>query len=96
MSDERPDELDISRRRAVAMRYDMARDQAPRMIAKGRGKIAERIIELARENNIHVQEDPDLVGLLSQLEVDMEIPEELYRAVAEVLAFVYRVNKRIG
>ena len=81
-------------RKAVALRYNTAHDGAPRVVAKGQRIVAERIIALAREHNIHIHEDPDLVGLLSQLELFAEIPEELYAAVAEVLAFVYRINNR--
>jgi FlhB-like protein len=83
-------------RKAVALRYDAARDQAPKVIAKGDRLLAEQIIELAQEHGIVVQEDPDLVGLLAKLDVDAEIPESLYAAVAEVLAFVYRLNNRLG
>lgn len=89
------DDPEMYRRRAVALRYDEERDRAPKVIAKGKGLLAEQIIQLAREHRITVQEDPDLVAALSVLEVNTEIPEELYRAVAEVLAFVYRVNQRM-
>lgn len=89
------DDPQLHKRRAVALRYNEEQDRAPKMIAKGRGLLAEKIIELARKNRIHVQEDPDLVAVLSTLDVDAEIPEQLYRAVAEVLAFVYRVNQRM-
>jgi len=82
--------------KAVAIRYKIDEDMAPRVIAKGQGRIAERILEIAREEGIHVQEDPDLLGLLSKLDLGSPIPEELYRAVAEVLAFVYRLNKGYG
>jgi flagellar biosynthesis protein len=83
------------RRKAVALRYHEKQDAAPRVVAKGAGHLAERIIALAREHGIHVQDDPDLVAVLSKLDVDMQIPEELYRAVAEVLAFVYRLERRM-
>jgi flagellar biosynthesis protein len=85
------DEL-VKRRKAVALRYDTDRDDAPKVVAKGSGYIAERIVALAAEHELPVHEDPDLVGLLSKLEVDTEIPPNLYKAVAEVLAFVYRLN----
>jgi len=81
------------RRKAVALRYNEAKEAAPRVIAKGAGLIAERILEIARENGVQTYEDPDLVAILSKLDINTQIPEELYRAVAEVLAFVYRVNK---
>ena len=82
-----------NRQKAVAVRYKAGEDTAPRVIAKGQGRLAERILEIAREEGIHVQEDPDLVALLAKLELDSPIPEELYKAVAEVLAFVYRLNR---
>jgi type III secretion system FlhB-like substrate exporter len=58
--------------------------------------LADRIIEIARENGVYIHEDPDLAAVLSRLDVDTEIPEELYRAVAEILAFVYRLNQRMA
>ncbi|HOE67298.1 MAG TPA: EscU/YscU/HrcU family type III secretion system export apparatus switch protein [Candidatus Hydrogenedentes bacterium] len=82
------------RRKAVALRYDRRKDQAPRVIAKGTGLLAERIIALAREHGVRVHEDPELVALLSKLDISVEIPEDLYRAVAEVLAFLYRLDRR--
>jgi len=84
---------DRARRKAVALRYDAAKEQAPRVVAMGTGHIAERILELARANGVAVHEDADLLQTLAALDVGMEIPEPLYRAVSEVLAFVYRVNK---
>jgi flagellar biosynthesis protein len=85
-----------SRRRAVALRYDQDREQAPRVVAKGERLLAERIIEEANDAGVPIHEDPDLVALLTKLDLDTEIPEELYRAVAEVLAFVYRLNKKFS
>jgi len=84
-----------ARQKAVALRYDADDEAAPRVIAKGAGLTAERIIEVAREHNIHVHNDPDLVNVLSKLDVETVIPEGLYVAVAEVLAFVYRLNERM-
>jgi FlhB-like protein len=83
------------RQKAVALRYDAQRDAAPRIVAKGAGLLAERIIEIAREHGVHIQHDPDLVGLLAKIDVNASIPEDLYRAVAEVLAFVYRLNQGV-
>ncbi len=83
-------------KRVVALRYDASSSEAPRVIAKGQRLIAERILELAREHNIHVHEDPVLVGLLAKIDVNSEIPPDLYKAVAEVLSFVYRLNKRLS
>ncbi len=84
------------RRKAIGLRYDQEKEQAPRVVAKGAGLLAERIIEIAHEHGLHVYEDPDLVAVLSKLDVNTEIPGELYRAVAEILAFVYRLNKRLA
>jgi flagellar biosynthesis protein len=79
---------------AAALKYDQEKDKAPKITAKGKGLIAEKIIELARENGIPIKEDPSLVQILCKLDIDEEIPVELYRAVAELLAFVYSVNER--
>lgn len=84
-------------KRAVALKYEMFKDVAPRVVAKGERLLAEKIIALAKEHGVYVYEDPDLVVLLSKIEVGVEIPERLYRAVAEVLSFVYTLNgKMIG
>ena len=83
-----------TQRAAVALKYDAATDNAPRMIAKGRGLVAEKIMALAREQGIPMREDPDLVQLLTQIDLAQEIPPTLYKVVAEVLAFVYRLNQR--
>lgn len=83
------------KKRAIAVRYQSDIDPAPKVIAKGQGALADRILAIAAAEGIHIQEDPDLVTLLAKLEVDDTIPEELYRAVAEVLAFVYRLNRKL-
>jgi flagellar biosynthesis protein len=82
-----------ARRRAAALHYDPDRDRAPRLVARGDGHVAERILELAREHGIPVHEDAALVDLLSRLDLDTEIPPELYRVVAEIVAFVYRLQR---
>ncbi len=74
----------------VALRYDG--DSAPRVIAKGKGHIAEEIQDIAREHDIPLYEDPELVRLLSQLELGDEIPQSLYLAVAEIIAFAYHIS----
>ena len=79
---------------AAAIRYDAARDDAPRLTAKGKGHVAERIIELARQHDIPVRSDKALIQILSQLDIDRHIPPELYKAVAEILAFVYSANEK--
>ncbi len=90
-----PDANERLVRKAVALHYDAAGDGAPRVLAKGDRLLAERIIEVAKQNDIPIHEDPDLVAILSVLDVNREIPESLYRAVAEVLAFVYSVNQQV-
>jgi flagellar biosynthesis protein len=79
---------------AAALEYDAKCDTAPRVVARGRAAIAEKIIALARKHNIPVRSDPGLAQLLSRLEIDEQIPIEIYRAVAEILAFVYQANSR--
>jgi len=79
---------------AAALKYDSEKDAAPKVIAKGRGSIAEKIIELAKKNNIPLKSDPGLVQILSKLDIDEQIPVELYKAVAEILAFVYSANNQ--
>ncbi len=81
-------------KKAVALKYEPIKDNAPRVTAKGVGLVAERIIELAGKEGIPIQEDPDLVGALVQLDFQEEVPPELYKAVAEILAFVYRLNRQ--
>lgn len=80
---------------AVALKYDRQSDQAPRLSAKGKGYLAEQIIELAKEHGIEIREDTDLAVLLSKLDVDALIPLEAYAAVAEILAYVYKANDKM-
>jgi flagellar biosynthesis protein len=79
-------------KKAVALTYRPEKDGAPKVAASGRGKVAERIIETAREYGIPVKDDPDLVEVLSKLDVTEEIPPSVYVVVAELLAFAYSVN----
>ena len=81
-------------RKAVSLKYQPEADRAPKLTAKGQGLVAEKIIALAREHGIPVREEPDLVEILSKLDLEQEIPPGTYVAVAEVLAFVYRLNGR--
>jgi flagellar biosynthesis protein len=81
--------------KAVALKYDEKKDRAPRVIAKGRGEIAEKIVAIAKANNVPLYEDKNLVQILEALDLKTEIPPELYRAVAEVLAFIYRLNGKM-
>jgi flagellar biosynthesis protein len=81
-------------RLAAALKYDPQKDAAPVVTAKGRGTIAEKIISIAKKNGIPIKEDPSLVQILSKLEVDEQIPPVLYKAIAEILAFVYSLNEK--
>lgn len=81
--------------KAVALKYEKEKDAAPRVVAKGRGSVAEKIIETARVHNVPLHEDKNLVEVLETLDLETEIPPELYRAVAEVLAFIYRLNGKM-
>jgi flagellar biosynthesis protein len=80
-------------RRAVALRYRDEVDQAPRVLAKGQGSIADRIIALAQEHNVPLHEDQDLIKLLIALDINEEVPPDLYRALAEILSLLYRANR---
>lgn len=77
---------------AVALEYDPTVDGAPRVVAGGRGRIAEQILEIAFATGIKVREDADLAELLSAIDLDSEIPLEAFAAVAEILVYVYRAN----
>lgn len=81
-------------RQAAVLRYQPKNDHAPRLVAKGRGYLAEKILELARRYNIPVRHDKNLLQVLSRLDLNEEIPPEVYKAVAEILAFIYRVSIR--
>jgi len=78
---------------AVAVRYDPQKESAPRIVAKGRGQIAEKIIELAKASGVPVHSDPDMTRLLAAVELFDEVPPVLYAAVAEILVWVYRANQ---
>ncbi len=75
---------------AVALRYEPGVDAAPRVTAKGKGEVADRIVELAEGAGVHVERNEPLAQSLSQLELDQKIPKELYRAVAEVIGFILK------
>jgi flagellar biosynthesis protein len=81
---------------AVSLKYRHESDSAPRVTAKGKGKIAEKIIKIAKEHDIYIHEDPDLIEVLSQLDINDEVPPDLYLVVAELLAFVYSLNNKMS
>ncbi len=82
------------KQKAAALRYDKTKENAPKLVAKGEGKTATKIIELAREHNIPIQQDEDLVEMLSKVELDKEIPPQMYKAVAEIFSFIYTTTKK--
>ncbi len=75
------------------MTYKPDSDAAPKIAAKGKGVVAEKIIAIAKDHGIPIKDDPDLVAVLATLDIDREIPPELYKAIAEIFAFIYRVNQ---
>ncbi|MDI6731492.1 MAG: EscU/YscU/HrcU family type III secretion system export apparatus switch protein [Candidatus Margulisbacteria bacterium] len=81
------------RKTAIALRYDVDKDRAPLVLATGRGLMADEILRIAEDNKIPLYEDPELAKLLAKLEMDTEIPPELYTLVAEVLFFVYKLDR---
>lgn len=81
-------------KKAVALKYEPEAGTAPVVVAKGQGAIADEIMRRAQENGVSLQEDSSLVEVLSKLDLNQEIPPELYKLVAEVLSFVYRSDRR--
>ncbi len=78
-------------KKAVAIKYEIEKDEAPRVIAKGQNLIAEKMEEIANKYNIHIERNPELADQLYRLSVNQEIPEELYEAVAKILVYVYNL-----
>ncbi len=87
--------MDIDRKKAAALHYLPEKDSAPRLVAKGTGWMAEKIIQTAREHNIPLKEDSHLVEILSHLDLYAEIPPALYKAVAEILVYIYKMNNKV-
>ena len=83
-----------SRKAASVLKYEANQDESPKLVAKGQGIVADHIIKEAEKHNIPIRQDPSLSELLSQLEINQVIPEELYQAVAEVFAFIYAVDRK--
>jgi flagellar biosynthesis protein len=81
-------------KKAVALRYDPARDDVPLVVAKGRGYLAERIQQVAQESGVPIKEDQQLAQYLMSLDLYDEIPPELYAIVAEILAFIYSMDQK--
>jgi flagellar biosynthesis protein len=86
--------VDTKTRLAIALHYDK-RNGAPRVVAKGRGTVGAKIIEIAKANDVPIEENEVLAGALSNVELGDEIPEDLYKAVAEVLVFVLKLSRSV-
>jgi len=82
------------REKAVALQYDKEKSSAPKVTAKGEGYTAQNIIKIAKMHDIPIKKDEDLVELLSNLEVDREVPPEMYKAIAEVFSYIYTLTKK--
>ena len=85
-------ESKLKTQKAVALKYDREKSNAPKVVASGKGEVANNIIKLAQEHDIFIKKDADLVELLSKIEVNKEIPPMLYKAVAEVFSFIYKIT----
>lgn len=81
-------------KKAIALQYNKDQTTAPVVTAKGQGYIAEEILKRAKDSNIPIQEDQSLVEILSQLNINQRIPEELYQVVAEVFAYIYKIDEQ--
>jgi len=80
-------------KKAVALKYDQTTNNAPFVNAKGENKSAQKIIKIAKEHDIPIKEDKDLIELLSKVELNQEVPQNLYKAVAELFSFIYKASK---
>lgn len=80
--------------KAAALKYDHATQNAPKVIAKGQGDVAKNIIKIAQDNDLPIKKDEDLIELLSKLDIDKEIPTEMYKAVAEIFSFLYGITNK--
>ena len=80
--------------KAAALKYDKTSGKAPKVTAKGKGKTASNIIKIAQENGVPIKKDEDLVEMLSAIEIDKEIPPEMYKAVAEVFSYIYKITNK--
>lgn len=79
---------------AVALHYDNRPESTPKVIATGRGDLAQQIIAAAEDAGVDIVQDPDLLEILGRVPVGEDVPAELFQAVAEILAFIYRINGR--
>ena len=98
MSESEHNEQKVSRnlKKAVALKYIPGQSEAPVVVAKGQGAVADIILQKAKENGVAVQEDAALVEVLSKLDLDQQIPPQLYQLVAEILSYVYQSDRTAG
>ena len=82
------------KQKAVALKYDDQTSSAPKVTASGEGFTAENIIKIAKLHDVPIKKDEDLVELLSKLDIDKEVPPEMYKAIAEVFSFLYKMTKK--
>jgi len=80
--------------KAVALKYNKKKNNAPLVTAKGEGRTAQKIIQIAKESGVALKKDEDLVELLSKVELDKEVPPQMYKAVAEIFTFLYKITKK--
>ncbi len=88
-------EIGLSTDYAVALGYDMEKQNAPKVLAKGQGHVAEKIIQIAIDQGIEIRRDADLVQILKAVDIDSEIPVEAFSAVAEIISYIYRENGKL-
>jgi flagellar biosynthesis protein len=90
---QRQEQDEVTPQKVAALRYDSDADSAPKLLAKGSGHVADKILELARDNGIPIKRDPTLVSILAALDLGAEIPPDLYGVIAEVLAWAYHSDQ---
>lgn len=81
-------------KKAAALQYDITSNMAPKVIAKGKGDIAKNIIKIAEKNKLPIKKDEDLIELLTKIDIGQEVPENMYKAVAEIFSFIYDLTKK--
>ena len=86
--------MKLKTKKAVALGYNRQKDNSPKVVATGSGEIAKNIINLAKSHNIPIKEDADLVEVLSKVDLNQELPPNLYKAVAEIFSFLYKMTNK--
>lgn len=95
-TDKNNDEEKLSPAYAVALGYTPEKDNAPKVLAKGQGQVAEKIIQIAIDEGIEIRQDADLIEILKAVDIDQEIPIEAFAAVAEIISYIYKANAASG